>query len=300
MMAFVKALLAALGACAAAAPLRAPTDKPNVVLIYADDLGFGDPGFNGHPTNDSPHIDGLRARGKRITTWYSGCPVCTGSRASLMTGRVFSRVGVPGVFGGTSQTGLPLSEVTLADQFKKAGYATGAVGKWHLGQREMYLPAARGFDEYLGIPFSDDMGAGRYSPCGKGGERGERGAAAAAVDAASASARVFAAAAAPWQRHAAPWEAYVAHGYTQDAAREADADGDDQAGNFLPLVAQQRGASRAEADDGASVATSVVEQPLDFTTLAAKYASFATGYAGGSGMKLRPSLSGTRASRPTT
>ena len=176
MMAFVKALLAALGACAAAAPLRAPTDKPNVVLIYADDLGFGDPGFNGHPTNDSPHLDALRARGKRITTWYSGCPVCTGSRASLMTGRVYSRVGVPGVFGGTSQTGLPLSEVTLADQFKTAGYATAAVGKWHLGQRAMYLPASRGFDEYLGIPFSDDMGAGRYSPCGKGGARGERGA----------------------------------------------------------------------------------------------------------------------------
>ncbi|KAJ1462224.1 alkaline-phosphatase-like protein, partial [Pelagophyceae sp. CCMP2097] len=137
--------------------------RPNVVLIFADDLGFGDPSFAGHPTNLSPNLDQLRARGKRVTAWYSGCPVCTGSRASLMTGRVYARVGVPGVFGAASQTGLPLREKTIADQLRSVGYATAMLGKWHLGQREVYLPARRGFDSYLGVPFSDDMGQARMT-----------------------------------------------------------------------------------------------------------------------------------------
>ena len=77
----------------------------------------------------------------------------------------YTRTGVPGVFGPTVGSGLPLTEVTLANQLKQAGYHTGIMGKWHLGQRPMFLPTARGFDEYLGIPFSDDMGEGRRTSC---------------------------------------------------------------------------------------------------------------------------------------
>ena len=118
-------------------------------------------GFTGHPTARTPSIDKLAYGGKVLSTWYSGCPVCSGSRASLLTGRVFARIGVPGVLFMTEKVGLPLNETTLAQQLKKAGYATMAVGKWHLGQREMFLPASRGFDHYLGIPYSADMGDAR-------------------------------------------------------------------------------------------------------------------------------------------
>ena len=255
MMAFVKALLAALGACAAAAPLRAPTDKPNVVLIYADDLGFGDPGFNGHPTNDSPHIDGLRARGKRITTWYSGCPVCTGSRASLMTGRVFSRVGVPGVFGGTSQTGLPLSEVTLADQFKKAGYATGAVGKRHLGQREMYLPRRAASTSTSASRSPTTWARAATRPAARAASRARLSAASAASarprprpSTPRRRRRAFAAAAAPWQRHAAPWEAY-ARTATRRTRRARGGRGRRRPGGQLPAARRAAARRVAEADD---------------------------------------------------
>ena len=110
-----------------------------------------------------------------LTSWYSGCPVCSGSRAALMTGRQFARIGVPGVFGPSVTAGLPLNETTVADQLKKAGYATAIMGKWHLGQRRAYLPAARGFDEYLGIPYSDDMGKAKTSPCGGHGPSAVRG-----------------------------------------------------------------------------------------------------------------------------
>lgn len=82
-----------------------------------------------------------------------------------MTGRQFNRIGVPGVFGPDVDVGLPLNETTIADQMKKAGYATAIMGKWHLGQRAMFLPTSRGFDYYLGIPYSDDMGEARATPC---------------------------------------------------------------------------------------------------------------------------------------
>lgn len=124
--------------------------RPNFILLFMDDLGYGDLGFTGHPTTKTPHLDRLAWNGKILTTWYSGCNICTGSRAALMTGRQFPRTGVPGVFGPTVTGGLNLNETTIAEHLKQAGYATAIVGKWHLGQRPVYLPGNQGFDYYLG------------------------------------------------------------------------------------------------------------------------------------------------------
>eukprot|EP01120_Amphizonella_sp_Union-15-10_P016758 TRINITY_DN9023_c0_g1_i1.p1 TRINITY_DN9023_c0_g1~~TRINITY_DN9023_c0_g1_i1.p1 ORF type:complete len:541 (+),score=80.30 TRINITY_DN9023_c0_g1_i1:52-1623(+) len=146
--------------------LRAPLDKPNFVVLFADDLGYGDLGFTGHPTTKTPNLDELSTLGMRLTTWYSGYPVCTASRTSLLTGRYYGRSGMPGVIGNAAEGGLPLNETTFAAYLKKSGYKTGIVGKWHLGQREMYLPKNHGFDSYLGIPYSVDMGTmARETPC---------------------------------------------------------------------------------------------------------------------------------------
>ena len=94
-----------------------------------DDLGYGDLGFTGHPTTNTPNLDKLAWNGKILTTWYSGCYACTGSRAALMTGRQFTRTGLPTVIGPTVNTGLPLNETTIADQLKTAGYISAAIGK---------------------------------------------------------------------------------------------------------------------------------------------------------------------------
>jgi len=133
--------------------------------MFADDMGYGDPGFNGHPTSQTPNLDSLAASGAIMTSWYTGAAICSASRAALLTGRQFPRLGVKNVFGPDDSHGLPPNETTLGAYLKKAGYSTGVVGKWHLGQREIYLPGSNGFDEYLGIPFSDDMGAGKYTAC---------------------------------------------------------------------------------------------------------------------------------------
>ena len=158
-------VLAAAAVTSAAAAVRAPTDRPNIVMVFVDDLGYGDTGFNGHPTTVTPNIDALAAGGKILSTWYSGYCVCTASRAALMTGRQPPRYGIPGVIGPVVQGGMNLNESTVANLLKPEGYATAIVGKWHLGQRDMYLPASRGFDHYLGIPYSDDMGEAKASPC---------------------------------------------------------------------------------------------------------------------------------------
>ena len=104
--------------------------RPNVVVFLADDLGYGDVGFNGASGPRTPHLDEMARNGMRFTDFYVGCPVCSGSRTALMTGRQFTRVGVPGVFGDSSTTGLPLNETTVADQLKGAGYKTAIMGKW--------------------------------------------------------------------------------------------------------------------------------------------------------------------------
>jgi len=135
--------------------------KPNFVVIFCDDLGYGDLACFGHPTIKTPNLDGMAAEGMKLTQFYSASSVCTPSRAALLTGRLPIRSGMCSskrrVLFPDSDGGMPASEVTLAEALKEQGYATGAVGKWHLGHLPQYLPTSNGFDSYFGIPYSNDM-----------------------------------------------------------------------------------------------------------------------------------------------
>ena len=134
---------------------------PNIIIIFADDLGYGDLSCYGHPTIITPQLDKMAYEGQKWTNFYVAASVCTPSRAALMTGRYPIRSGMCSdksrVLFPNSTGGIPQSEITLAEQLKKAGYATGAVGKWHLGHRKEFLPTNNGFDSYFGIPYSNDM-----------------------------------------------------------------------------------------------------------------------------------------------
>jgi arylsulfatase A len=130
---------------------------PNIVMIYCDDMGYGDLGCFGNTEIRTPNIDRLATEGIKFTEFYSASPVCSPSRAALLTGRIPQRMGIGGVFFPRSFTGMPVEEVTIADLLKARGYATAIVGKWHLGHRQEFLPLQRGFDEYFGIPYSNDM-----------------------------------------------------------------------------------------------------------------------------------------------
>jgi len=136
-------------------------EKPNFVVIFCDDLGYGDLGCFGHPSIRTPHLDRMAAEGQKWTNFYVGASVCTPSRAALITGRLPIRNGMMSakrrVLFPDSKSGLPASEITIAECLKTRGYATGAVGKWHLGHLPSFLPTAHGFDSYWGIPYSNDM-----------------------------------------------------------------------------------------------------------------------------------------------
>jgi arylsulfatase A len=134
---------------------------PNFVVIFADDLGYGDLGVYGHPTISTPNLDRMAAEGMRFTQFYASDNVCTPSRAGLITGRYAVRSGMTSkqarVLFPDSTGGLPASEITIAELLKQKSYATGIVGKWHLGHLPQFLPTRHGFDSYFGIPYSNDM-----------------------------------------------------------------------------------------------------------------------------------------------
>lgn len=135
---------------------------PNIVIILADDLGYGDLGCYGHPKFRTPRIDQLAKEGVRLTQFNTPAPFCAPTRAALLTGRYPFRCGMvanpaPDATPEVDALALPAKEVTLAQRLKGAGYATALVGKWHLGHHAGSLPTDRGFDEYLGIPYSNDM-----------------------------------------------------------------------------------------------------------------------------------------------
>ncbi len=144
-------LLAVLGS---AAPSLAR--QPNVVVIFIDDLGYGDIGPYGATKQRTPHLDRMAKEGMKLTSFYA-TPVCSVSRAQMMTGCYGARVSVPGVYFPGQSVGLNPAEVTVAERLKEKGYATQMVGKWHLGDQPEFLPTRQGFDHYLGIPYSNDM-----------------------------------------------------------------------------------------------------------------------------------------------
>ncbi|HKB38711.1 MAG TPA: sulfatase, partial [Gemmataceae bacterium] len=133
-------------------------ERPNVVLILADDQGYGDLGCYGAKDLRTPNLDRLAAEGTRFTNFYVAQPVCTASRAALLTGCYPNRVRMAGALNHTSPTGIHPQETLLSELFKKQGYATAIYGKWHLGMHGPFLPTRRGFDEFFGLPYSNDNG----------------------------------------------------------------------------------------------------------------------------------------------
>ncbi len=151
-------VLLLLGSAAQAASKR----PPNVVFIFADDLGYGDLGAYGNRAIKTPNLDRMAREGLKLTSFYVTAPVCTPSRAALMTGRYAARMGkeqmaLDNVLTAANKTGLPTEETTVATALKARGYSTMAIGKWHLGHLPPHQPLDHGFDHWFGIPYSNDM-----------------------------------------------------------------------------------------------------------------------------------------------
>ena len=135
---------------------EAPTAKPNIVLIFIDDMGYGDIGPFGSKKNRTPNLDRMAKEGMKLTSFYAA-PVCSVSRAQVMTGCYGQRVSLPGVLGPGSAIGINKDEHTVAELLKAQGYATMCIGKWHLGDQPEFFPTRHGFDHYFGLPYSNDM-----------------------------------------------------------------------------------------------------------------------------------------------
>jgi arylsulfatase A len=131
--------------------------RPNIIVILADDLGYGDISAFGSQVIDTPNIDRLAKEGVTMTSWYAAQNVCTPSRAGLLTGRYAPRSGTQFVTRPHSTWGMAPGEVTIAEMLKDAGYATGMIGKWHLGHRLKFWPTNQGFESFLGVAYSNDM-----------------------------------------------------------------------------------------------------------------------------------------------
>lgn len=133
------------------------TTPPNVIIIFTDDQGYQDIGCFGSPDIKTPHLDKMAQEGIKLTDFYAAQAVCSASRAGLLTGCYPNRIGIHGAFMPNSKQGLNTSETTMAEMLKDIGYKTGIFGKWHLGDNPKFMPNNQGFDEYFGIPYSNDM-----------------------------------------------------------------------------------------------------------------------------------------------
>ena len=154
-MRFLPAFLAVV--FLAAAPVFADAARPNVVIIFTDDQGYADVGVFGAKGFATPNLDRMAREGRRFTDWHAAQAVCSASRAGLLTGCYPNRIGIHGALPPGSKVGISDSEVTLAQLAKSRGYATAIFGKWHLGDRPQFLPVRHGFDEWFGLPYSNDM-----------------------------------------------------------------------------------------------------------------------------------------------
>jgi len=134
-----------------------PPARPNVVIVFCDDLGYGDLGCYGATGYATPNLDRLATEGLRSTRFYVTQAVCSASRAGILTGCYPNRIGIKGALGPQAQIGIADGEMTLGELVKQQGYATAAFGKWHLGHHPQFLPTRHGFDEYFGLPYSNDM-----------------------------------------------------------------------------------------------------------------------------------------------
>ncbi|NNF36282.1 MAG: sulfatase [Saprospiraceae bacterium] len=132
-------------------------EPPNVIIIFTDDQGYNDVGCYGSPDINTPHLDKMASEGLRLTSFYAAQAVCSASRAALLTGCYPNRIGIHGAFMPNAKKGLNHDEVTIAEMLKDIGYSTAIYGKWHLGDHEEFLPLNHGFDEFYGIPYSNDM-----------------------------------------------------------------------------------------------------------------------------------------------
>ncbi|CAF1356749.1 unnamed protein product [Adineta steineri] len=153
-----KLILLCFASCTIPLSERLADSRPNIVLIMADDMGWGDVGANWPNTRDTPFLDYLASISMRLPDYHSGASVCSVSRAALLTGRLTPRTGVWQNFASTALGGLPTNETIISELLKTVGYATAIHGKWHLGHQPPFHPSYRGFDEYVGIPYSIDMG----------------------------------------------------------------------------------------------------------------------------------------------
>lgn len=153
-------VLAAITVFVSGSPVKQETKQPNIVILFLDDVGYGDLGCYGHPVIKTPNMDRLAGEGVRFTSFVTGAG-CTPSRTQLITGRYMPRVNFGGTLdpfpGGTGEGGIPENETTLAEGLKDAGYKTGMAGKWHLGYQTRFLPVNKGFDEWYGLPYSNDF-----------------------------------------------------------------------------------------------------------------------------------------------
>ena len=149
--------MAALAVGSAPQAVAAKKKSPNVVVIFMDDMAYADIGPFGAKAYPTPHLDRMAKEGRKFTDFYVTQAVCSASRAGLLTGCYNVRVGIFGALGPKSDNGLHANEVTLAELCKQKGYATAIYGKWHLGHHKQFLPMQHGFDDYFGLPYSNDM-----------------------------------------------------------------------------------------------------------------------------------------------